>query len=362
MGRLRIARLAGSMTDTETLPATPPVPSRVRTAWIRLARRPAGEPRPDDFELVDVEVPGPADGQVLVRNDWMSVDPYMRGRMDDDPTAALPPFALGEPLDGAAVGTVLASRSADVPVGATVLHGLGWRGHAVLDAAGAVVVDTATAPAPAHLGVLGTPGLTAWITLTEIAPVRPGDVVLVSAAAGAVGTVAGRLARRLGASLVIGSAGGPEKARRLVEEFGYDRAVDRRAGPLDAQLAAAAPEGVDVYLDAVGGDHLEAAIDRMRVGGRVGLVGAISGYNATTPRPGPANLFLAVGRRLTLRGMLVADHFPRWDQWRATAAPWVADGSLPVVQTVHEGLAAAPDALVGLLRGTNTGKAVVRLG
>ncbi|MCO1659647.1 NADP-dependent oxidoreductase [Pseudonocardia humida] len=348
-------------TNTALDSDTGTVPQRVVTTQVRLVRRPVGELRPDDLELVRAEISGPGPGQVLVRNEWMSVDPYMRGRMDDV-EGAIPPFAPGGPLDGAAVGTVVASRAADVPVGAAVLHQLGWREHAVLDGAAAVVVDAGTVPPQAHLGVLGTPGLTAWITVTETAPVRPGDVVFVSAAAGAVGTVAGRLARRFGAARVIGSAGGPEKARRLVEEFGYDRALDRRAGPIDAQLAAAAPEGIDVYLDAVGGDHLEAAVGAMRVGGRVALVGAIGGYDATTPRPGPANLFRAVGNRITLRGMMVVDHFDRWDEWRALATPWVVDGSLRGVETVREGLASAPAALIGVLRGDNTGKMLVRLG
>jgi NADPH-dependent curcumin reductase CurA len=347
------------MTETTTTTA----PQRIATTRVHLARRPAGEPRPDDLELVRVEIDGPGPGQVLVRNRWMSVDPYMRNRMNDVEDA-VPPFALGGPLDGAAVGTVVASRSDAVPVGATVLHGLGWREHAVLDAAAVVVVPTGAAAVPeqAHLGVLGTPGLTAWISVTETAPVRPGDVVFVSAAAGAVGTVAGQLARRLGASRVIGSAGGPEKGRRLVEEFGYDRALDRRAGPIGDQLAAAAPDGIDVYLDAVGGDHLEAAVGAMRVGGRIALVGGIGGYNATAPRPGPGNLFRAVGQRLTLRGIFVGDHFGSWDEWRATATPLLLDGSLRTAETVHEGLAAAPAALVGVLRGENVGKMLVRLG
>ncbi|MFG2292533.1 NADP-dependent oxidoreductase [Streptomyces sp. NPDC048603] len=328
---------------------------------IRLAARPVGEPGPGDFALATTEVPEPAEGQIVVRNTWMSVDPYMRGRMNDGPSY-IPPFALGTALDGSAIGEVIASRAAGVPVGSTVSHFLGWREYAVLDAAAATVVDTTLAPAPAYLGALGTTGLTAYAALTRTAPVREGDVVFVSAAAGAVGSVAGQLARRLGASRVIGSAGGPLKTRALLDTFGYDAAVDYRAGDLPAQLAEAAPDGIDVYLDAVGGDHLRAAIGAMRNGGRIALVGAVSGYNDTTPAPGPDNLFLAAAREVTLRGMLVSSHFDLFPEWIGKAAGWLAEGSLHTRETVVDGIEQAPEALLGVLRGANTGKMLVRLG
>lgn len=238
---------------------------------IRLSSRPVGEPSLDHFELVQAEVPEPGDGQILVRNTWMSVDPYMRGRMDDAPSY-IPPFQLGSALDGAVVGEVVASRSDAVPVGTAVSHFQGWRQYAVLDLSEVTVVDTALAPTQAYLGVLGTTGLTAYAALAEVASLQQGDVVFVSGAAGAVGSVAGQLARKLGASKVIGSAGGPDKARRLVADFGFDY----RAGSIATQLAQAAPDGIDVYVDNVGGDHLEAAIGALRVGGRAALVGAIS--------------------------------------------------------------------------------------
>ncbi|OZM82774.1 NADP-dependent oxidoreductase [Pseudonocardia sp. MH-G8] len=331
------------------------------TREIRLAARPVGEPRPEDFALAHAPLSALSDGQVLVRNTWMSVDPYMRGRMDDIPSPVLPPFAIGAPLEGSAVGEVVASRAPGVPVGATVAHFLGWREHAVLDAEAATVVDTALAPAQAYLGPLGTTGLTAYIALTEIAPVRDGDVVFVSAAAGAVGSVAGQLARRFGASRVIGSAGGPEKVKKVVSDFGFDAAVDHRAGPIAAQLAAVAPDGIDVYLDHVGGEHLEAAIGALRVNGRAALIGAISGYNATEPVPGPSNLIDAVSKRLSLRGMQVGDHLHRFGEFIGLAAPLLADGSLHTEQTVVEGLDEAPAALLGVLRGANVGKMLVRL-
>ncbi|MGV9774619.1 NADP-dependent oxidoreductase [Streptosporangium sp. NPDC003464] len=328
---------------------------------IRLASRPAGEPSPEDFELVQAEVPQPGEGQILVRNTWMSVDPYMRGRMDDA-ESYIPPFQLGAVLEGSAVGEVIASRSEAVPVGATVSHFLGWREYAVLDASAATVVDTAAVPAQAYLGVLGTTGLTAYAALTRVAPVRQGDVVFVSAAAGAVGSVAGQLARTFGAAKVIGSAGGPRKARKLVEDFGFDAAIDHQAGPLAAQLAQAAPEGIDVYLDNVGGDHLEAAIAAARPGGRIALVGAVSGYNATEPLPGPVNLFQAAYKELTMRGLLINSYFPLFPEYIERATGWLADGTLRAEETVIEGIDQAPAAFLGVLRGANVGKMLVRLG
>ncbi|MFG2989350.1 NADP-dependent oxidoreductase [Streptomyces sp. NPDC048257] len=328
---------------------------------IRLASRPVGAPKPENFQLVTTDLPEPGEGQILVRNTWMSVDPYMRGRMDDAPSY-IPPFALDAALEGSAVGEVVASRSASVPAGATVSHFLGWREYAVLDAGAATVVDTSIASPTDYLGALGTTGLTAYAALTRTAPVEEGDVVFVSAAAGAVGSIAGQLARQLGASRVIGSAGGPHKTKKLLDVFGYDAAVDYRQGDLPGQLAEAAPEGIDVYLDAVGGDHLQAAIGAIRPGGRIAMVGAISGYNATEPAPGPDNLFRAAAREVTLRGMLVSSHFDLFPEWIGKAAGWLADGTLRTEETVADGIERAADAFLGVLSGANTGKMLVRLG
>ena len=229
---------------------------------VDLVRRPQGEPVQDDFSLVETAVGEPEPGQVLVRNEWLSVDPYMRGRMNDA-KSYIPPFQIGEPLQGSAVGEVIASNAEQIPVGATVMHFLGWREFVILDAAAVQVLDTTLAPAQAYLGALGMVGLTAYAGLKRTASVKEGDVVFVSGAAGAVGIIAARVAKHLGAAKVIGSAGGPLKAKRLVEEFGYDAAIDYKAGDLDGQLALAAPDGIDVYFDNVGGDHLRAAINAM---------------------------------------------------------------------------------------------------
>lgn len=327
---------------------------------VHLVARPAGEPKPEDFSVVETTVADPASGQILVRNDWMSVDPYMRGRMNDV-KSYVPPFELGKVMAGSAIGTVVASGSPDVPVGASVLHFQGWREYALMDAARARVVDTDAAPAQAYLGVLGMVGLTAYAGLTAVAGLKEGDVVFVSGAAGAVGSLAGQIAKRLGASRVIGSAGGPEKKRRLLEEFGYDAAIDYREGDLEGQLAEAAPEGIDVYFDNVGGDHLRAAIQGMRVHGRAALCGAISVYNATEPVPGPDNLGLLVGKRIKLQGFLVGDHGDLAPEYYENAAQWLAEGKLRTEETVVEGIDNAVDAFLGMMRGANTGKMLVRL-
>ncbi len=327
---------------------------------IHLVDRPTGQPTLAAFALRTVPVPDPGPGQVIVENSWMSVDPAMRGRMRDVPSY-VPPFQLDQPMEAMAVGRVVASNSDAVPVGISVVHRLGWRDVSVLDETQVRPVDLDRASPPDYLGVLGHTGLTAYAGLKRIAPVAPGDVVFVSGAAGGVGTVAGAVARKLGASRVVGSAGGPEKARRLVEDFGYDAAIDHRAGEVRQQLAEAAPDGIDVYFDNVGGEQLQAAIGALRLHGRVALCGQISSYNATAPVPGPNNLGLAIGRRLSLRGFLVFDHQDLVDEYVELALAWIADGSLRNEHTAVQGLENAPQAFLGLLRGENTGKMLVRI-
>lgn len=330
------------------------------TREIRLVSRPTGWPTHDNFDLVDVPLPQPREGQVLVRNTYMSVDPYMRGRMNDV-RSYVPPYELGRALDGGAVGEVVASDAAGLSVGDTVVHQLGWREHAVLDERNVRRVDTALAPASAYLGVLGMPGLTAYTGLTRIGELREGDTVFVSGAAGAVGSIVGQLARKLGAAYVVGSAGSPEKVSYLVDELGFDAAFDYHDGRVDRQLRQVAPAGVDLYFDNVGGDHLEAAIGSMKDFGRLALCGAISSYNATEAPAGPRNMWLAVSRRLRMQGFIVTDHQDLAKEYAVRAAGWLADGSLRYRETVVDGLDHAVDAFLDLHRGANLGKMLVRL-
>jgi NADPH-dependent curcumin reductase CurA len=327
----------------------------------QMVARPHGEPTPDDFRLVELERPDPAQGQVVVRMIAMSVDPYMRGRMRDAKSYAAP-WEVGETMKGGAVGRVTASRSDKVPEGALVLTDAGWRDVAVLDAAHVhVLPELSDIPPSYHLGVLGMPGLTAWAGLFRVAAFRPGEDVFVSGAAGAVGSLVGQFARLRGANSVVGSAGGPEKVRWLVEELGFSAAFDYHAGPVAQQLANAAPDGIDVYFDNVGGEHLEAAVGALRLRGRAAVCGSISTYNAVTPPPGPRNLFLLVANRLTLRGFLVHDHTDLRPEFAETVAAWLRSGELVARETVREGLEDAVPAFLDLLRGGNTGKMIVRL-
>jgi NADPH-dependent curcumin reductase CurA len=327
---------------------------------IRLAKRPNGWPTEENFEIVQAEVPRPAPGQVLVRNLLMSVDPYMRGRMDDVQSYA-PPFQVGEPLEGGAVGEVVESTVDDIQPGDTVLHGLGWREYAVLDAHHVVKVDPSVAPLGAYLGVLGMTGLTAYAGLLEVAEFKAGDTVFVSAAAGAVGSVVGQIARLKGAKRVIGSAGSAAKVKWLLEDLGFDAAFNYKDGPVQEQLAEAAPDGIEVYFDNVGGDHLEAAIAAFNVHGRAAICGMISLYNNTEPSPAPRNLAQVIKKRLTLRGMLVRDHFHLQEQFVNEVGGWLREGKLRYQETVVDGLPNAPAAFLGMLRGENTGKMLVKI-
>jgi NADPH-dependent curcumin reductase CurA len=330
-----------------------------QTRQIVLASRPHGQPTPENFRLEVVDLPEPTDGQVVVANHYMSVDPYMRGRMNDA-KSYVPPFQIDRPLDGAAVGEVVASASPSVQVGQIVLHGLGWREHAVVPAGGVTVVDAAGAPESAYLGVLGMPGLTAYAGLLAAARFQPGDTVFVSGAAGAVGSLVGQIAKLSGAARVIGSAGTPAKVARL-RELGFDEAFNYHDGSVRDQLRAAAPEGIDVYFDNVGGDHLEAAIDSLTVGGRVCLCGAIAQYNSTEPPAAPRNLALAIGKQLTLQGFLVSGHQDLMPEFHEKVTSWIAEGKIHWDETVRDGLDAAPQALIDILTGGNTGKMVVKL-
>ena len=327
---------------------------------IVLASRPSGWPTAANFALTETDQPELADGQVRVRNLFMSVDPYMRGRMNDA-ESYVPPFRLGKPLEGGAIGAVIESRSPELTAGDLVLHMLGWRDEAVLPAGHARKVAAAAGLSPsAYLGVLGMPTLTAYVGLLDIASLRAGDTVFVSGAAGAVGSMAGQIAKLKGAARVIGSAGSEEKVRWL-RGIGFDAAFNYRAANVLEQLREAAPDGIDVYFDNVGADHLDAALVMLKPHGRVAMSGAIAHYNATEPPVGPSNLGLVITRRLTVRGFIVSDHQHRMPDMIADVTAWLGDGKLSHAETVVDGLDHAPDAFINLLRGANTGKMIVRL-
>ncbi len=325
-----------------------------------LVRRPTGWPQPSDFQLRVRSVERQPQ-EVLVRNLFISVDPYMRGRMNDRPSY-VPPFQLDEPMTGAAVGRVV-SGGGDLQRGDHVLHHLGWRDWASGPPAAFQRFDPAPGIAlSAYLGALGMPGLTAYVGLLRVAALKPGETVFVSAAAGAVGGMVGQLARLHGAARVIGSAGSDRKVQHLLDRRGFDAAFNYHCDDLVEQLRlASAGQPIDVYFDNVGGAQLEAAISLLNQHGRVAMCGAISQYNATGPEVGIRNLPLAIGRRLRLEGFLVGDHSDLAPAFRNEVEPQVAAGAIPVDETVVDGLEASPQAFIGMLRGDGVGKMVVRI-
>ncbi len=335
--------------------------SALTSREIQLASRPHGWPVPANFRLVERPVPELAEGQVLVRNLAMSVDPYMRGRMNDAKSYSAP-FALDAALDGGAVGEVVASRSAGRKEGDVVVHGLGWRDYAVLPVEATKKVNPSLAGPTAFLGALGMTGLTAYAGLTRVADFKPGDTVFVSGAAGAVGSLVGQIAKQLGAARVIGSAGSPEKVAHLLG-LGFDAAFNYHDGPAKGLLREALGDraGIDVYFDNVGGEQLEAAIAVMNPFGRIAMCGAISVYNSTEPPAAPRNLATAIGKQLTLRGFLVGSHQDLAGEFAARMAGWLAAGTVRFDETVVAGLENAPQAFIDLMRGANTGKMVVTL-
>jgi len=326
---------------------------------IRLKSRPVGTPTADNFELASVSLPDPGPGEVQVRNTWMTVDPYMRGRMNDVQSYT-PPFQIGEAMQGGAVGEVVASNDPALKAGDTVSSFFGWR-EAFNAPAGAVQkLDTHGLPSQAFLGVAGMPGLTAYVGLLKIAALKDGDVVFVSAAAGAVGQVVAQIAKLKGHT-VIGSAGGAEKVAYL-KELGLDHVIDYKAEPdLTKALLAAAPGGIDVYFENVGGAHLEAALMAAKPFGRFALCGMISQYNATDMGPGVRGLIMAVGKSLRLEGFIVSNHFDMQGAFVKEMSGWIASGQVKWRETVEHGVENAPAAFLKLFKGENIGKMLVKL-
>ena len=318
-----------------------------------------GTPVADNFELATVDLPAPGAGEVQVRNHWMTVDPYMRGRMNDVKSYS-PPFALGEAMQGGAVGEVIASNDPSLAVGDLVQSMYGWREAFNAPASAVQKLDTFGLPPQAFLGVAGMPGMTAWVGLLKIAAMKDGDVVFVSGAAGAVGQIVVQIAKIKG-NTVIGSCGGADKVAYL-KSIGCDEVIDYKAEKdLTAALNRVAPKGIDVYFENVGGEHMDAAIAAARPFARFALCGMISQYNSTGEMYGVKNLIQAVGKSIRLEGFIVSNSFQHLPEFLKDMSGWIAGGQIQWKETIDEGIENAPGAFLKLFKGENTGKMLVKL-
>jgi NADPH-dependent curcumin reductase CurA len=329
-----------------------------RNRQVLLRRRPTGTPSTEDFEIADAPMPDPGEGEVLIRGIYLSLDPYMRGRMSAARSYAKP-VDIGAVMEGRVVGQIARSRDPNFRDGDYVLGGYGWQLYSAVSASGLLRLDPDEAPLSIALGVLGMPGLTAYVGLSEIGRPRRSETVVVSAAAGAVGAVVGQLGKREGAR-IVGIAGGTDKCRFVESELGFDICIDHRSADLGSALDRACPNGVDVYWENVGGAVQQAVFPRLNDFGRMVMCGMVSEYNDLEPRPGP-NLMAAVRKRLRIQGFIVSDQWQRFGEYRAMAAPLVRGGQLRYREDIVEGLDRAPEAFIGLLRGRNFGKLLVKL-
>ncbi len=330
-----------------------------RNRQVLLKRRPTGSPSRGDFEIAEAPLPDPGDGEVLVRGIYLSLDPYMRGRISGVRSYAQP-VEVGAVMEGRVVGEVARSKDPALREGDYVLGGYGWQLYSAVPGKSLLKLDPAEAPLSTALGVLGMPGLTAYVGLSEIGRPQRGETVLVSAASGAVGAVAGQLAKRAGAR-VVGIAGGADKCRWVEAELGFEACVDHRSADLGAALDGVCPNGIDVYWENVGGAVQQAVFPRLNDFGRMVMCGMVAEYNDVEPRPGP-NLMSAVRKRLKIQGFIVSDQWQRFAEYRAMAAPLLKSGELKYREDIVDGLDRAPEAFIGLLQGRNFGKLVVRLG
>jgi len=326
---------------------------------VLLKRRPTGAPTAGDFEFAEGPVPDPGDGEVLVRGIYLSLDPYMRGRISAARSYAKP-VEVGEVMEGRVVGQVVRARDPSLREGDYVLGGYGWQLYSAVPAKNLLKLDPAQAPLSTALGVLGMPGLTAYVGLSEIGRPQRGETVVVSAASGAVGAVVGQLAKRDGAR-AVGIAGGVDKCRYVERELAFDSCIDHRSANLGGALDRACPQGIDVYWENVGGAVQQAVFPRLNDFGRMVMCGMVSEYNDVEPRPGP-NLMAAVRKRLKIQGFIVSDQWQRFGEYRAIAAPLVRNGELKYREDIVEGLERAPEAFIGLLQGRNFGKLLIKLG
>lgn len=331
-----------------------------QTTAVLLARRPEGTAVASALELGTIDLPALTAGHALVRNRYMSVDPSTRGRMDPGEKQYTTNFEIGGPLDGSAVGVVVESASDLLPVGATVRHRQGWREFAVVSDDAVTLCDLDLAPATAWLSSLGQPGFTAYAGLLPVGGLQPGETVFVTAAGGAVGSMAGQFARLLGAGTVVGSAGGAEKCAWLREECGFDHVIDYRAEDVGSGLDAATPDGIDLFFDNVGGWQMVAAFHRMKIHGRISMCGAISNFGSAN-QPSLSELIEIVLRRVTIRGFIVRDYEHLRPEFEARVSGWLASGELVDRVTIFEGIENAGAGLEGLLNGANLGKALIRL-
>ena len=332
--------------------------TQITSSDVRLASRPKGMPTEANFSLVRTELESLEDQQVLVRNLFMSVDPYMRGRMNEG-KSYIPPFEVGKPLEGGAIGEVIESRAKEFKEGDVVTSNLGWREYFISSPKELHPVSRDLHPLSVYLGALGMTGMTAWAGL-NLVDVKKGDVVYISGAAGAVGNVAGQLAKLRGCR-VIGSTGSMEKVMFLRKDCGFDIAFDYKTASILEQLTLEAPDGIDVYFDNVGGDALEAALSVLRVHGRIIACGGISRYNEEEPQPGPCNLSNITTKRLTMKGLIVTDWLDRRSQFEDEVGGYFRAGKLKSKETVVDGIEHAVDAFIGLFQGQNIGKMVVKL-
>jgi NADPH:quinone reductase len=327
---------------------------------VTLAARPEGFPEETDFALVESEIPSPGPGEVLVRAQWLSVDPYMRGRMSTARSYAKP-TEVGEPMTGQVVGEVVESQDGRYATGDTVVGQLGWQDYAVARGGTLRKLDPALAPPQTALHVLGTTGLTAYFGLFDVGEAKPGDAVVVSAAAGGVGQIVGQLARIAGCGPIVGLAGGPDKCGDLTGSYGYDAAIDYKAEDVNARLKEACPKGIDVYFDNVGGELSETVFRRLALGARVPICGQISQYNLSEPELASRNLGFLIVFRARLEGFLVTDYAHRFPEAIGRLGRWLAEGKLTYREDVTDGLENAPRAFIGMLRGENRGKALVKV-
>ena len=324
-----------------------------------LKERPEGIPKQSDFEVVTSDVGTPQENEIQVQNVCMSVDPYMRGRMVDR-KSYVPPFQIGEVLTGGAIGKVVDSNHSDFNVGDYVSSHYGWREAFTAPADGIEKLGNLKASPSTYLGAIGMPGMTAYVGLLEVGSLKEEETVFVSGAAGAVGSIVGQIAKIKNCK-VIGSAGSAEKVSLLSDELGFDYAFNYHDGPILGHLREAAPEGLDIYFDNVGAEHLQSALMHMRPFGRIPLCGAIAQYNDTEPRPGPNNLAMAIGLGLTLKGFIVSHYDHLRQQFREDMETWVNDGKVKSKETIYSGIETAGDAFIGLFTGENHGTMIVDL-